>query len=164
MDQEKKKTVGEISLELQQKTPDSFDPIEIASTVCDSEKYITGLTDCVKDGKTLFEGDFFIVVITRTDKILKRVSRLQFRARKTCPSPQYDESVYKYGHEKESIEFLWTVPDKGACNLLRDNALVVVDEERDLLNFVLDFYDGTLLNKAKKFNGEVTNSNIILTR
>ena len=71
-----------------------------------------------------------------------------------CPTPTYDQTIYKYDHHKESIEFLWVIPDKETCLTLYENKDIVVPEERALLQFVLDFYDGTLYRLMKKLNKE----------
>ena len=42
--------------------------------------------------------------------------------------------------------------------LFKQNALQVVDEEKELLRFVLQFDDGTLLKLCKKLNGEETDT------
>ena len=41
-----------------------------------------------------------------------------------------------------------------SCEIFKENKDKIVPEERGLLKFVLEYYDGTLFNMAKKLNGE----------
>ena len=78
----------------------------------------------------------------------------------SCPTPDYDQTIYSY--KDNILTFMWVVPDKGTCYLLRDNALSVAKEERALRDFVISFFDGTLLKLSKKLNKEAIDSNIII--
>lgn len=159
MDQENDKTVGQISLELQQKTPDSIDPIEIEREL--HAEYDKNIFECVDEGKKEIFGDFYVVVITKKEPLMPNVLRSYFTSRKTCPTPDYDQTVYTYIAKDDSLEFMWVLPDKNTCEIMRDRALEIVPEERDLRDFVLSFYDKTLLRLAKKLNGEEDSSNIL---
>jgi hypothetical protein len=44
---------------------------------------------------------------------------------------------------------------------MTENAIAIPESERELLNFVLDFQDGTLLKLAKKLNGEEEDSPLL---
>lgn len=70
--------------------------------------------------------------------------------------------MYKYHRESGSIEFIWVVPAKDMCQYYKENALVISKEEHDLRNFVLEFYDNTLLRVAKKLNNEEPNSPFLI--
>lgn len=85
---------------------------------------------------------------------MDNVIRNYFTGRLSCPSPEYDQVVYKYHAKEHNLEFLWVVPSKDTCQFLVENALVIERDQKDLLKFVLEFNDGTLLRKAKEFNGE----------
>ena len=67
--------------------------------------------------------------------------------------------MYNLGLER--LEYIWTIPSREACHHLRDNAHLVVNDEKQLLGFVMDFNDGTLFALAKRLNGE-SESSIIL--
>lgn len=160
MDSSKKKdTVGKISSELLNKTPESQDPIELERAM--QEDYMKELLDTIDKGIKEYSHDFYITVITKNEKLMPNVFRNYFFHRKSCPTPEYDQSVYRYNRPLERVEYLWTVPSKEACIHLKKNALQVVSEEKGLLNFVLQFYDGTLLRLSKKFNNEKDNSPIL---
>jgi len=154
-----KKTVGAHSLELMQKTPESRSPIEIQQEM--QQDYLKELVNCVETSKSTYQGDFYVVVITKNEKLMPNVFRNYFFARKTCPTPEYDQSVFMYRRADESIIYLWTVPSKDACFHLKDNALLVDSKEKELLNYVFQFFDGTLYNMSKKLNGEQEKSPLI---
>ncbi len=152
-------TIGKIATELQTKTPESRDPIELQREM--QKDYIHELCEAVVRGKKEWTTDFFVVVITKNEKLLTNVFRNYFFPRITCPTPDYDQTVFHYNKDTEDIHYLWTIPSRDASFHLKDNALKVVNEEKDLLNFVLQFDDGTLYKLCKKLNGE-EHSSIIL--
>lgn len=153
------KTVGASSVELAKKEPDTRDSIELQREI--HKDYEKNIFEAVDRGMKDFQGDFFIVVTTKKERIMQNVIRNIFFPRKTCPTPEYDQTVYHYIRKDDRLDFLWVVPAKDACQLLRVNALGVPKEERDLLYFVLSFYDGSLLRKAKKLNGEEIDSPLL---
>jgi len=155
----KKETVGKISLDLSQKIPESRDPIEIQREM--QQDYLKELVSCVESNKNSIHGDFFIIVITKNEKLMPNVFRNYFFARNTCPTPDYDQSVFMYRRQLEEIEYIWTIPSRDACIHLKENALLVVPEERNLLDFILQFSDGSLYKLARKLNAEVENPSII---
>lgn len=156
MNEQKRKTVGALSSELLQKQTERLSPIDLEREM--HKDYEKNLIECVQSFKKNHTGDFFVKVITKREPLMPNVLRNYFVATLACPTPTYDEAVYHYSAADENIVFLWVVPCKEACILLRNNALEVVPEERELLGFVLDFYSGELDKKAKKFNGEKEDS------
>lgn len=150
----KKKTVGEASLELQSKDGDSVTPREQAKESL--KDYVSNLYESVKKGKQIFGEniDLFVNVITKKERILKNVLRNYFTCRKTCPTPDYDQAVYRYDHKTDDIIFLWVIPARDVCNELSLNASNIPKEQHELLRYVLEFKDGTLYRKSKELNGE----------
>lgn len=166
-------TVGKIASDLLLKTPDSNDPIEIQRAT--EEEYLHNLQWCVKHAlkkvdcnsiaghdeckkRTAFEGDFYVAALLKKEKLLQNVLRNYFVATKSCPTPTFDQTIYKYNAQKEAIEFLWVVPDQETALTLKENKQIVVPAERGLLQFVLDYYDGNLHRICKKLNGETMNA------
>ena len=154
--QSQRDTVGKISSELAQKEPESRDVVELQRKM--QEDYIDHLKQCVETHKKIFPEDFYVVVITKNEKLMPNVFRNYFSARLSCPTAEYDQSVFKYHAKDEYVEYLWTVPSKDACIHLKENAQYVVKEEQPLLKFVLHFLDGTLDRVAKHMNGESIDS------
>jgi len=55
---------------------------------------------------------FYVCVITKKERLMDNVLRNYFLARSTCPTPQYDQTVYKYHRDSGAIQFLWVLPSK----------------------------------------------------
>lgn len=104
--------------------------------------------------RVALEGDFFIVCLLKKEKLLENVLRNYFVATKACPTPTYDQTLFRYNANKEDVEFVWVVPDRETCLTFQENKNIIVPAEQGLLKFVLDFYSGLLFRKAKEFNGE----------
>lgn len=147
-------TVGAQYLAEATKEADTRDPIELQREM--QSQYIENLLICTKAFLDKCpKQDFFVVVLTKRERLMNKLFRLYYAARHSCPTPEYDQSVYHFKHKDERLEFLWTVPDKETCYHLRDNAIMVHPEEKQLLGFVLDFLDGTLLTLSKRLNNEL---------
>lgn len=154
---ERKKTVGEVALELQQKTPEEYNAVDFATDDNGPlQEWEYNILKTVERGvKDHPHQDFYVIVINRRYRIVHNVTRCDFFYRLSCPTPDYDQTVYKYHHKTDDIEFLWVIPAQDACHYLKDNALLVAPEEKPLLQFVLDFADGTLFTLARRLNGEL---------
>lgn len=177
MKSKKKETVGKISQDAFSKQSGFVSPLEIWK---EAEKdYLDNLIWCVNhaigkvDCSTMenhdtckdnpsFDSDFFVVVLIKKEKLLQNVMRNYFIATLTCPTPTHDQSVFYYNHDKESLEFLWAVPDQETCLTFIENKNEVVMEERQLLQNILDFYDGNLYKLAKRLNGEASAPGVAL--
>lgn len=158
----KRETVGKISTDLLKKTPDTQSPIELEREM--QKEYMDNLIACINDHKKIFDKDFYVVVITKRERLMQNVFRNYFMARLSCPTPDYDQSVYKYDHKNEELSYIWTIPSRDTAYYLREHAMEVAPEENQLLNFVLEFADGTLYKLAKKLNGEALDSPLILEK
>ena len=148
-----KKTVGSHSVDLLSKTPETRSPLELEYEM--HKDYEQHVIDCCEQNKKVFTGDFFIVVITKKERILQNVIRNYFLARSSCPTPEWDQAVYRYDAISDSLTFLWVVPSKDTCELFMENRTQITPSELGLLKYVLEFMDGSLMALAKKFNGEV---------
>jgi len=153
---EKKTTVGKESYDRLLKTPDTLDPIELQRAM--HEDYEKNINECVDRSLKDFDGDFYIIVETEKERLMENVLRNYFFGRQSCPTPSYDQTVYKYDRSAGVVSFLWVVPSKDTCEMMRDNALNIAPEERVLRDFVIDFYEGRLMKLAKKLNGEKLDS------
>lgn len=153
-----RETVGKISGDLMQKVPESRDPIEIQRET--QKDLLNVILDCITKDRHRYTSDFFVVLVVKKERLMPNVYRNYVFSRQSCPTPDYDQSVFHYQRDKEEVNYLWTVPDKQTCLHMKTHMMEV--QEKDLLGFVLDFYDGTLLRRAKKFNNERDDSNILL--
>ncbi len=119
------------------------------------QEYEASFYECVQLGKKMFDHDFYIVVETKKEPKLQNVIRNYFIPRRTCPTPNFDNTVYKYHRNEEREEFLWVLPSKDTYTMMLNNFLEIHESERDLLQFVLDDANGKLLQKCKLLNGEL---------
>lgn len=164
----KRKTVGQASQEVFEKSilsPHTHSVEEQSrEQLSDYEKNVL---ECAENyRKDHPSTDFFVVVITKIEKafVARNVIRNYFLARRSCPLPNYDETVFLYTHEDENIRLLWALPNRDACMHIKENPLSMKPEEKQLVQFVLDFSDGTLGAIAKKLNNEdVLKTGIVLT-
>lgn len=150
---EEKKTVGAASSELLGKDNGKTDVVDQQMAM--TKDYIDNLVQCVETHTDDFQDDFYIVVITKNERLMQNVFRNYFLARSSCPTPEYDQSVYKYVKAYGHIEYLWTVPSADACEYLLENEQQLPKSEELLLTFVKQFYDDSLLMLSKQLNGEL---------
>ncbi len=153
----RQETVGKVARDLQL-GDDGYAVNVIDQQRAMTEDYMKNLFESVDRGYKKFEGDFFIHVETKKEKLLENVLRNYFIIRETCPTPNYDQTLFRYHREKGDIQFFWTIPDRGTCFHFKQNALQIADDEKELLRFVLQFDDGTLLKLCKRLNGEQTDT------
>ncbi len=151
---ERKETVGKISWDLlANSAPLDHSADEQMKEQLDA--YESNVYEAIERGKKLFHYDFYIVVETKKEPKMKNVIRNYFMVRESCPTPQYDNVVYKYHRQAEQCEFLWVLPSKDVYTMMKNNPLEIRKEERELLQFILEDADGTLLKRCKKLNGEI---------
>ena len=155
MKQEREK-LGAISMRLLEKETHSVSPLELEREI--HKEYEKNIYEAVETGRKKYEGDFYIVVVTRKEVLMPNVLRHQYMTRLTCPTPGYDQAVYKFFKNDERIDFLWVVPDKHTCFWMQDCPLEVLPNEYPLFEQVLKFTDGTLFRMAKQLNGERVDS------
>ena len=157
-----KETIGKLSSDLIIKQSDdshtAHDQMEEQLTDWDQNLWIC-VENCKKDYPI---GDFYIVVVTKKERLMPNVLRNYFFGRYSCPTPEYDQTVYKFHRGSDSPEFMWVVPCKETCEVMKLDPLSVPKEEQELLKFVLDFEDGTLLKLSKQLNGEKLDGIIML--
>ena len=99
--------------------------------------------------------DFYIVMLTKMEKIGSAPRNYIF-ARQSCPTPVYRQSVWKYRHVSDQLEFLWCIPDSILYyHILNNRQKYLSDKEcADLAKFVILMESGELLEWAKRENGE----------
>lgn len=147
------KTVGQLSNELTRSSNGSQDPVELQKEM--TKEYCDNVFKAALDGQKHYNHPFYVVVITKREKLMDNVVRSYYFHRGTCPTPDYDQAVFQFDPRRESFQEIWVIPDRDTCQMLYANALEVAPEERELLNYVLDFSSGELFQKALKLNGEI---------
>lgn len=147
-----RKNVGAYSQELATKSLDTRDPIELERAM--QKDYLKNVVECIARSKANYPDDFFVVVLTKRERLMQNVLRLYFVARQSCPTPNYEQAVFRYSGKDDKIEHIWSIPDRDTSYTYLTQALMVAPEERQLLNFILDFKSGELAKLAMKLNGE----------
>lgn len=136
-----------------EKPLETRDPIELARA--NEKGYMQELWETVANGKKLFpQQDFFINVLLKQEILLRIVYRSIFAVAVDCPTPTFDQTVYKYSRKDDQLLLIWSLPNEEACVTYYNDAIYVVPEERNVLNDIIDFYNGTLMHKALQLNKE----------
>ena len=152
----KRKTAGQISMELFEKEPEVTDVRDARSEML--KDYVNKVEDTIAKALKRRTGDFFVEVETKKERTMQNVIRNFIMDRETCPTPHFDQIVYKYHRRNDEVEFLWSIPNKRLCMYIHQHPLELPPEMADLRTTVLDFYDDTLLRKCKKLNEETINT------
>lgn len=136
-----KKTVGSEAVKLLQ-NPDSKQGVVDTQREIDKE-YLSEIKKCIDAHKSL-DDPFYIVVIQKKERLLENVIRRYFLARKTLPTPDWDQTVWRYNPKTGDLMFLWVLPDKNTAMWMASNPQDIVTEQKPLLGYVMDFLDKKL--------------------
>ena len=122
--------------------------------------------ECYYRMKPTYKNDFALVVLfVNKERTGIKGKSIKYFTRHTVPTPDFDQTVYWCHRDTDTLEYLWCIPDIEQCMLMYQYKEQVPTHEYCLLKHVLDFADGTLLNKAKQYNKEFSNEigQIIIT-
>jgi hypothetical protein len=119
---------------------------------------IKNIFDTVAKAKATSEyanKDFYIVLLMKVEKI-GQSPRTFVLARHSCPTPVYKQSVWKYHHISDNLEFLWAIPDKILYHhIIRNTQKYLSDKEcSSLAKYVILMESGELLEWVKRENGD----------
>jgi len=157
IDMDKKKPAGQIIREHDSLALDlEADIIEYRRAMePDIMARLRDTADKAKDKDGYIGKDFYIVLITIVDRVLRQ-PRIIPLARKSCPTPVYKQSVWKYRNASAELEFLWSIPDAILYyHILNNQTKYLADKETaELAKFVILMESGELLRWVKKENGE----------
>lgn len=153
------KTVGQYAYELQSKKDEKINPIDLQRAIHkgnqNDDSYENQVRIAVERGVEFFDKDFFVVVLFKKERLLQNVIRQYFIPRKTCPTPEYDQVVYKYDHKNQELSFVWVIPDKQSCIDLPLNKIYLPKEQHELLQNIEDFNKGKLDKVCSNLNKEI---------
>jgi len=147
-----KETVGASSLRLSGMAPQASAIEQMRENLTD---YDINIHKCIKKHRSIFQSDFYVVVITKKEKIMKNVLRGYFTARLSCPTPDYDQAVYKYIRKGDQLDFLWVIPARDVSIYMSENITRVPPSKYALLDYVLKFKSGELYKQAIKLNAKL---------
>ena len=140
----RKKKVGELTSDLLARPN-----LDIKQSLMDTSKemqkqYLPEIEKCIKTHEKLWSEPFYVVVITKRERLIVNSIRQYFLARQTLPTPDLDQTVFKYTPATGDLKHLWTVPDHGSIDYLIRNRHLVVKAEQQLLEYCMLFRKGKL--------------------
>ena len=101
-----------------------------------------------------FVGDFYVEVYTFMAKLLPNVIRNRMYTRKSCPTPNYDQIVYRFNSEMERIEELWVLGTRATCFYFLQNQKEIRPDMYQTVDYIRQFADGSLFRMCKELNNE----------
>ena len=147
------KTVGQTYQAKHSNDPELIDIDEMKEDYW--KRYIETRDQTLATGIGKFKGDFYIVVENKTERLMPDINRNFFTTLSACPAPRYCQTVYHYHQKTDALELLWIVPDRIASLFMYKYPLDVPEDQHKLRSNVLDFFDGTLMNKSNELNKEL---------
>lgn len=157
-----KQTAGKIWTDLQSKQQDKASVFEFTNAI--GNDLMPKLVALVEQDKKKADADFFVEVCIRMNALMAGVPEFYMKSRYSCPTPFPDRAVFHYDRRKEAIFFLWHVPSIQEIDYYVNNILTLRPDEREAAQDALNYRDGTLLNLAKKLNGEVNDYELTFFR
>jgi hypothetical protein len=99
--------------------------------------------------------DFYIVLAMKTERV-GGVPRTWVFARQSCPTPTYQQSVWKCHHQTGALEYLWCIPDQVLYWHVIHNAHKYINdaETAGMAKFCLLMESNELIEWVIKENGE----------
>lgn len=143
---------------------ETANPMEVVKMCDRNGAYGKNVAQSVERYKKKFPGDFYLVGFIKEKRMpsigvsileRKRCLSLSFWGRYSCPTPDYRQIVYRYHRKDDKLEFLWVIPDRYTCITYSTNRAIIDKSEWGLLKYVLEFLDGTLLQRAQVLNNEI---------
>lgn len=109
--------------------------------------------------------DFYVVCMQMEERMLMKKPKFMFFARHSCPTPIFQQSVWKYHHLSKDLEYLWTICDKLTFNAMLQNPQKYINnaEYGNQCKFVHLMANGELESWVKKENSEDKLKSGILT-
>ena len=139
----KKTTVGEEAVK-RLKNADHKQGIVDTQREADKE-YFNEIEKCAA-AHTSWDDPYYIIVHQKKEQLLENVIRRYFLGRQSLPTPQWDQTVWRYYPKNGDLEFIWTLPDENTAMWMADNPQDIHPEQHGLLAFVLNFLDKKLFN------------------
>lgn len=99
---------------------------------------------------------FYVVMVKTNERNEERRPIDKFFPRLSCPTPGYNQDVFKYHPVSGQLEYLWSIPRKARYWQIWNNRHKYLDnkELKRLASFVVLMETGELLEWVKKENGE----------
>ena len=163
-----KKTVGEIVHENNSRNLQLEDDVGAYSEAMAPQilNELANIVDEARQSHWVYQEKDFYVVMIKTINRLTMQPHFKYFTRLSCPTPVYNQDVWKFKHREGTLEFLWCIPDMSRyMDILSypQKYLQSKDTER-LAKFVLLMESGQLLQWAKKENRELKDAVIMVNK
>jgi hypothetical protein len=140
----KRKTVGKEAYDRMCKGDDNQGVIDTEREVNkDYYAEINKAINCHKD----WTDPFYVVVLTKKERLMENVVRRYFIARKSLPTPQWDQTCWRFDPKSGDLRFIWCLPDENTAKWMAGNPTEIPTEQYQLLKFVLDMLDKKLYRR-----------------
>lgn len=140
----KRKTVGQEAYDRLLAPDESQGIIDTQREVHKSYlKEINNTIDKHKDWTT----PYYVVVIAKKERLMENVIRQYFMARRTLPTPQWDQTVWRFDPKSGDLRFVWCTPDENTAKWMAGNTSEVPPDQYELLNTVIELINGRLYSK-----------------
>lgn len=113
------------------------------------KEYFAEIEKCVKAHSQWTE-PFYIVILQKKERLMENVVRRYFLARQSLPTPDWDQTVWRYTPATGDMRFLWVLPDRNTAMWMASNPNDVPQEQQPLLLFVMEFLDHKLYDRYLK--------------
>jgi hypothetical protein len=102
--------------------------------------------------------DFYMVLVITNETTPDKKPRDDILLRRTPPTPGYNQNVFKYHHQSNTLEYLWTIPKQHIYwNLYAHRSYYLQDPAlKKLTSFVCMMESGDLEKWVRKENKEFT--------
>lgn len=109
--------------------------------------------------------DFYLVLVKTNDMTSKEPLDNVF-VRRSCPTPGYNQNVFKYHHLTGTLEFLWTIPRQHIYwHMYKNRSYYILDPKyKRQTAFIVSMESGKLLDWVKKENGELPDAVITINK
>lgn len=146
---DKAQPIGKVSRELLLKGDQKQGVVDTQREV--DKEYFTEINKCVHAKPHCDWIDpWYVVILHKRERLLENVVRRYFFGRQSLPTPEYDQTVWRYYPSSGNLEFIWCIPDKNTTLYMYDRPGEIVEEQKHLKKFVFDFINGTLYNSVIK--------------
>jgi|FreactTroBogLake_1042271.scaffolds.fasta_scaffold03182_3 hypothetical protein len=140
------KTLGELSLEMQSQTPEKIGVNELGNEILQkNEVFMRKLLKCIENGLEVFKIPVvYVEVHMWMSRTVVQQPNIRMKARASCATPTYGQTVFKYDSRDGHLQTLWSMPDReSSIAYLHNKKIIPVAEQKNLFT-VLDFYNGKL--------------------
>ena len=143
--EERRKLLKDIQLENEALSPRRWSEMNLRAYEASKEEYF-------------LHRDFYLVYICTNETTPDKTPRPPMViCRRSCPSPGYNQNVFKYHYLSSELEYLWTIPRQHIYwNMYKNKAKYLQDKvTKKQMSYIILMETGELLKWAKRENGEL---------